>query len=373
MWQWWNFVAARAPAGHSLLRLNLDETSVKLFQGDGKGAVFFSKKRPRHAGGGDGEGGAVREARAEEPVQRVNLRHKRTCLTHVGLMCDRPDAQPYLPQVLIGNEATFRADEMGALRAACPANVHLVRQKSAWNNVETMKLVLRSLSAALRAYHQDHWHPPMLRLQPVLTMDAALIHIHPSVVRSCYALGLWPIVVPARLTWLLQPLDTHAFQKYKQHFRALCQQARLETADSRLSTSQFLETFFATIRRVLQGRRWALAFDSDGYGPRQAKTSAYILQQLQLDGPPVVPDTEPALETLQLCFPRNRPVPLPSLLLRAPKQQLALPPPAQAQAPQLALPAPPVGRPLLLRRPLAEAASSSRAGPVTRGQARRRQ
>ena len=47
MWQWYNYAESQVPAGKQTLRINLDETSVCLFQGDAKGTVFFSKKRKR--------------------------------------------------------------------------------------------------------------------------------------------------------------------------------------------------------------------------------------------------------------------------------------------------------------------------------------
>ena len=100
--QWWNCAADRASPGE-LLRINLDETSVCLFQGGGKGTVICRKRR---LGG--------------ELVQRATTAKKRTYLTHIALARDRPDLQPLFLQILIGNEATFHAADLSALQAACP-------------------------------------------------------------------------------------------------------------------------------------------------------------------------------------------------------------------------------------------------------------
>ena len=354
MWQWSNFAIAQAPPGRQVLRINLDETSVKLFQGDAKGTVFF-KKRKRCAD------------KEEEPAQKADLNRKRTCLTHVGLLCDRTDVQPLLPQILIGNEATFKAGELAELSASCPANVVLIRQKSAWNNKEMVKQVLRLLAAALRKInHPPKWPP----LQPVLFMDAAGCHIHPSVASSAAALDIWLVVVPARLTWLLQPLDTHAFREYKAFFKAAYQRARLETQDGQLTVRQFVAVFCETIRSVLQGRRWSRAFDADGYGCGQAEASAYLLRQLQWSEPPTVPSTAPTSDMVRLCFPRKSYVPEAALMrpYRQSSPQLALPAPAS----QLALPTAAIGRfaratLLVPRRPAPP--PEPRPGPVTRLQA----
>ena len=42
--QWLNYAAAQAPIGSTILRLNLDKTSVKLFQGGGKGPIFSRRR-----------------------------------------------------------------------------------------------------------------------------------------------------------------------------------------------------------------------------------------------------------------------------------------------------------------------------------------
>ena len=46
-WQWWNFCESQAPMGKEILRINMDETSACLWQGDGKGTVFANKGRHR--------------------------------------------------------------------------------------------------------------------------------------------------------------------------------------------------------------------------------------------------------------------------------------------------------------------------------------
>ena len=369
LWQWWNCAASHVPPGFVLLRINLDETSICLFQGSGKGAVAFRKGK---------------QCPSEEPVQGVARSTKRSCLTHIGLVCDRPDLQPRPPQVIIGNEHQFQAREMQALMAACPPNVHLIRQKSAWNNADVCKRVIQLLGVALRAYFDPSLSK---RLQPVLLLDACRVHLSRGVVSACLSQGIWPIIVPAKLTWLLQPLDTHAFLRYKAYLRTAYQLARIATPDGELSMAQFLQVIYDTIRKVLQGHRWARAFDENGLGQvggesLQALVSGYIRRHLQLSGPPASPAAAPTEDILKLCYPRNAKVP--SRLLLRPYQRLAQPAlPAPMAAGRLALP---VGRPLGPHRgrgrgaghlPGAPAAAGAAAGavagaagPQTRSQSR---
>ena len=188
VWQWFNFLKEQVPGGKAVLRINMGETSVCLFQGDSKGTVVARKRKIR----GHAPGGA---AVAMEPAQKVSRSMRRTCVTHVAFVCDRPDIQPLLPQVVVGNERTFPATAFAGLQGSAPRNVHLVRQKSAWNNSALLVSLLKALAAVLAPYLDE--------LQPIFLMDACKVHITQAVLQACWAGKLWPVLVPARLTWLL--------------------------------------------------------------------------------------------------------------------------------------------------------------------------
>ena len=295
-WQWYNYMSSRVPVGKAVLRINMDETSVSLLQDQGKGTVLFRKRRDHPE---------------DEPVQRASRRKRRTCLTYVAFICDRPDLQPKLPQVIIGNFATFLARDFPGLRAASPANVELIRQKSAWNDAKLQARIVRKLGLVLR--------PFLTELQPVLLMDAAPLHFAAPVIQACFAAGIWPIIIPAKLTFLLQPCDTHVFQQYKVHLRSAVQAARLGTAGGELSTSEFLVCMYQAIRLVVQGHRWSVAFDKDGFGKGQADISSYVRRQLGLEAVPLtVPSVCLSQGELELCFPRRATVTIARFLRPAP-------------------------------------------------------
>ena len=282
MWKWFNYVCSCVPPGQRVLRLNLDETSICLFQGGGRGNVFVSKKR--------------------RATQRASRAVRRRCLTHVGVICDQADIQPLLPQVLIGNEATFLQRSMVELRGACPANVTLLRQRSAWSNAELCAMIVQRIGHALA--------PCRGRYQPVLLLDAARIHITPEVVRACNKAGIWFVLVPAGVTWLLQPLDTHAFQRYKAHLRRKYLEARVDAAGDVLSVGEFLPCVYSAVRMVLQGNRWSGAFDENGFGSQQALVSPRVLAKMEHVGRVDVSSDRPSDEDLAHCFPRRARIPI---------------------------------------------------------------
>jgi hypothetical protein len=189
--------------------------------------------------------------------------------------------------------------ELPALRAACPSNVFLIRQKSAWNNDELCAEVIGLLKKAVVT------HAGGVRI--VLLLDCCRVHMTPRVMRACRRHGIWPIFVPARLTWLLQPLDTHAFALFKHALRMAHQRARAASRDGNVTMAQFLQCLYDAIRTVLQGRRWSTAFENNGFG--ESRLSPRIALALELTEDPILPCTRPTDEQLRICFPRNARVP----------------------------------------------------------------
>ena len=339
----------------------MDETAVRFYMPQRKGLV---PKRRR--------GGPSR-------AQDASRRQQRSCATHVAAICDDTAVQPSLPQVFIGNEAVLQAAAVRLVQPALHKNAILLRRKSGWVNKDFLVSYVKLLAACLEPFASDY--------QPILLWDALPAHCAPSVLRAAGRAGLWVVIVPAKMTWLLQPLDTHVFLRYKAYLRTAYQLARIAAVDGQLSIAQFLQVLYETIRKVLQGHRWARAFDENGLGQvggesLQPLLSGYIRRHLQLSAPPTSPAAAPPEDMLKLCYPRNAKV-LSRLLLR-PYQSLAQPAlPAPMAAGRLALP---VGRPLGPHRgrgrgaahlpgaPAAAAAAAGAAagaaGPQTRSQSR---
>jgi hypothetical protein len=302
-WQWSNFAEQHVPAARRPLRVNLDETAVCLSQACRKGNVLISN--------------------IMNAVQHAPLAARRTYLTHVALICDVADIQPVLPQVLIVNERTVPAERLPAIRAALPANVFVLRQKSAWNNNAVCAWVIRRLGRALAPHAADY--------QAILFLDTHKTHYSREVLAACRSCGIWPVYVPAKLTWLLQPLDTHAFLLFKLMLQRFCLAARIRlNRVGPLDVDELIQCICSAIREVLQGRTWTHAFEHNGIGLAQAGLSVRVKAALQIDAVPATCDARPNEEQLQRCFPKRTAVkPLANAIWKAyiPK------PPAIAKAP----------------------------------------
>ena len=285
VWQWWNYCCGEIQAGKRPLRINMDETAVCLFQGKGPGNIFI--------------------APSTEIVQNVPRSVRRTHLTHVAFVCDDVRVQPALPQVVIANERTVTARQFGELQARCPPNVRLLRGKTAWNSASTCARIIGWLAAAIAPFTSE--------LQPLLLLDAVRLHYTGAVLRACCRVRIWPVIVPAKLTWMLQPSDMHVFARYKVVLQRKHQAARCATPDGVVGVLELLDCIYGAIRDVLDAHPWAGAFDHNGFSLYQTNVSDKILQRLQLRAPMLVGSDQPSLNALQAVFPRRTRVPVEQL------------------------------------------------------------
>ena len=100
---------------------------------------------------------------------------------------------------------------MRLVQAALHQNVILLRRKSGWVNKDFLVKYVKLLAGCLEPFASQY--------QPILLWDALPAHCAPSVLRAAGRAGLWVVIVPAKMAWLLQPLDTDVFSRYKQYLR----------------------------------------------------------------------------------------------------------------------------------------------------------
>ena len=112
-WSWNNYLETRAAyAGQQVLRINMDETPVCPFQGGGPGNILLERSTGDH----------TRPNRMQVPKGLC-----RTYLTYLAFVCNDAELQPFLPQIIIGNQAVFKARDMERLQSHAPPQ-HLFSQ-----------------------------------------------------------------------------------------------------------------------------------------------------------------------------------------------------------------------------------------------------
>ena len=317
VWRWYRSLLRLVPPGKRVLRVNMDETSVAAFHGHERGNVIRWQKRGRDA--------------EPEPITWADRKRRRTAFTHAAFICDDTAIQPLLPQLLLANESCLTKRDLDTILEDCPPNVYVKRAKSGWMTSEILLILMKCLVEVLRPYSETH--------QVFFMLDAARCHLHDSIAQYCARNQIFLIVVPARLTFLLQPCDTHLFARYKVHLKKRYHEVASEAADGTVDTVSLFRCVFHTIRAVMQGRSWHSAFEADGYSDDVTRVSSYIMRSLQYENPPMIADGMPDEALFMLCYPRNSKPPCTALLrpFRTRALQLSLAPdPGRA----LALPAP---------------------------------
>lgn len=294
-WQWYNYSCAGVAASAGVLRINFDETAICLFQGAGRGNVFVRKS-------------------PAAMVQNVTRGRTRTYLTHVAFLCDDRLVQQVLPQIVIGNEKTIPLGQLVALRGACP-NVKLLRRNTSWITGDLCVQIIRWLSAALAPVRGDR--------RVILLFDACRMHLGAPVFRACAAQNIKPVVVPAQMTWLLQPLDTHAFYAYKVHLQKAYQARRIASDSGTVGLAELLGSVSTAIQDVLCTRDWGHAFDGNGFSNGQTDVSSRVTSALGLLVSPAVAASKPTAEQVAACFPRRSRVPTDAIWAVVPKAAAA--------------------------------------------------
>lgn len=278
---WTDYLKSQVPAGKQVLFINMDETSIPYAFGEQRGNIAKSSRRLGVAAVG----------------KKSELRG---AVTHVAFITHDTTVQPKLPQIIIGNTRRFTPDLLSVMADRKPNNVVLIRAKSAWNTTLHMMRIIGLLGAALQEFPQ---------FQPVLVLDTASCHTTPRLVRCAGANNIWISFVPAKLTYLLQPLDTHVFASYKLRLRRLYREAKLD-GHGVVSVIKWLELLFDMCTKFLCSGKWRKAFERTGMLGTRPQNLSSELQAICAD---VVVTTGaaslPSKEDLQLMMPRGTMVP----------------------------------------------------------------
>ena len=150
--------------------------------------------------------------------------------------------------------------------------------------------------------------------QPILLMDVCSPHLGLRFLRALARWNIWSVFIPGRTTWLLQPCDTHCFAAFKGALRTMFEQCLLESEDGTADIRSVILHLNRAIRRVIQGKKWAPAFDGNGWSSRQQLVRHTILTTLECKTVPEIPNTLPSLGQFEAIFPKRRCIPLGALL-----------------------------------------------------------
>ena len=138
-----------------------------------------------------------------------------------------------------------------------------------------------------------------------LVVDMAFCHIHPSIPAFARRRGLRMILVPAGLTCVLQPLDTHVFRSFRSKLQQLWLIHKSRNEGGEVSLQDWLLLVCKTIEEVVCGQEWEHAFERDGLVHAQALVSPKLLASLGWEDLPTIGAGLPSIGQAARMFPHR--------------------------------------------------------------------
>ena len=282
-WRWHNFLESEGVGDKTVVRINMDESACKLSPQLHRGHVALPT--------------SVKAKQFLRIERRNPLRSRRSAVTLAAFVSDDDEINKVLPQVIVGAEHIIQAWMTPLLNNDRTDSIFIIRRKSGWLMSDVVVNLIKLLGESLKPFAGTR--------RFVLMLDAARMHLCSKVVKACTRHSIHLMYVPASMTSLLQPLDTHVFSLLKRFIRREYEEFLVKSDSGEVSTFSFLKILIAAIENVIQARSWKKAFWQTGYGDQQKHISRSLRSHLQLEDVPVIPPSLPTLEELALIYPGN--------------------------------------------------------------------
>ena len=149
----------------------------------------------------------------------------------------------------------------------------MIHKKTKWVNVKILVWLMQMI----------HWSLRHVRglYDVVIMLDVLAVHFSPELLQCMDTLSFRYMFIPAKLTWLIQPCDTHCFALYKRFLKLIVLRHRARSRFSEVPAVPVWFQFIAdTIVHHMNQRSWVAAFRENGFGDSQMQVSAFIKRHL---------------------------------------------------------------------------------------------
>ena len=289
MWQWANFLERTLSTRKTVVYLNFDESSCRLWTPPRRGLLTRTTCRKLQQG--------------REKRQAALLSQRRTAFSLLAFLADDVLVQKALPQFICVNSHTLSAADATWLAAATrESNIIVQRRKSAWAKSSDVAEILRHVGRALRPWRETHTF--------ILALDACSTHWTQSVARAAAESNLALLFVPPHTTSFLQPLDVHVFQHVKRAARAGLEDLYLKQESGYIASRAIVHMWALVVRETLDSRCWKFAFRSCGFGQGQSCIGERCKARTGIGAPPSVGHELPSLSLLHVCTTSRTKLPI---------------------------------------------------------------
>lgn len=206
----------------------------------------------------------------------ASLAQRRAHCTLVATVCSDPVLQVSLPQVLLPNTKGKKRVWAAAQEALDPhGTIRIIPDAQGWVNSKKLVQIVNMLHAACQA------HDPTKKY--VLVWDCHPTHISPVILRHARKKKFVLLLVPSKLTHLLQVLDFAVFASLKQELH----KAHLHKFVGAPTAAQSLATWIPTttecLTQTLRNVNARTAFASAGQARRNEPYRAMVQRWLPRD------------------------------------------------------------------------------------------
>lgn len=246
-YRWLRHVLEQRLAGRGVVVVNMDETMLSNLRGWKKGVVANSAAANNERGS---------ELRKDAAMSRTSL---------IASICSDGDLQKFLPQVRLPRSKDGAVPSKHVISAFAAAGAPQIAWHGGqgWNTTQTMVWYLRELCKSVRL------HRPGFAV--VLVLDCCSVHISAQVLATAKRLDMHIVVIPARMTWLVQPLDTCVFSVLKRAMRNFEFDAKAANQSGRLARLERVRVQGESVRAVLIRSEWSTSMRRSGmtvdFGP----------------------------------------------------------------------------------------------------------
>ena len=268
--RWVRFIVVHAVWDRQHVFVNMDETQLASVKHRGEGMISGRRRK--------------RTDSRRAPRDRVDRHH--TKVTYIAVVSDSAQLQPLLPQVILPRYTQHARPPPHLLNTYAEFG-HPFEFWHGTKGATTPGLVqtwLTRLRSVISSFSDRAWI--------ILLLDCDTSHLSVLTMAHIRRLGIIPLLVPAKLTWLLQLLDVYVFGTIKKDMRYEELKSREASDTGVISNRERIKYATSSIRRMVINRDWTSSFNKLGYGSAHRPTASQLLQYVD-DG-----DVEPALPTL---------------------------------------------------------------------------
>ena len=207
----------------------------------------------------------VRGYKAKQPnadmqqymADRSSHRNAKSHCTLVGTLASDPMAQEKMPQLFtpntIGRKKAWATTKKHNTRSTVQINL----DSNGWMNIETMHLYLDMLAKVVKDLGKE---------KVVLVMDCHTAHYSIEVLKKVRSLKWKVLLIPSKLTWLLQPLDVGLFSGLKHKLYLQHVQNQIKSTTGEVKFPQWSKTVMDVVQEQFQTADGRSMFEKCGFG-----------------------------------------------------------------------------------------------------------